>query len=72
MYPASNAHAPYYVVICVLLGRTFFFTLSQKRHHVREKVVEDKVCVLVFSAAFVETFLIPRRIQRYVVIMIAN
>ena len=45
-----------------------FFTLSNKRHDIREKVFEDKMCVLIFSATFVERFLIPRRIQRYVVI----
>jgi len=42
-------------------GLQFFFTLSHKRHDFREKVIECKMCVLVFSTAVSETFLTLRR-----------
>jgi len=46
-----------------------YFTLSQKRHHFREKVIGDKICGLIFSTIFVWTFLILRRIQRDIIRM---
>jgi hypothetical protein len=45
-----------------------FSTLFHKRHDFREKVIEHKMCVLIFSTNFSETFLILRRIQGIVVI----
>ena len=55
-YPACNAHAPYYIAICGLSGTTIFSTLSRKRHNFREKCIEHKMCVLVFSTTFVWNF----------------
>jgi hypothetical protein len=53
-YPACKAHAPYCVDICGLSGCTIFFpTLSHKRYDFWEKVIEHKMCVLIFSTTFV-------------------
>ena len=41
----------------------YFSTLSPKRHDFREKVIEHKMCVLIFSTTLSETFLIIRSIQ---------
>ena len=42
----------------------YFFTLSHKSHDIRKKVVEHKMCVLIFSTPFVKFFFL-RRINRY-------
>jgi hypothetical protein len=38
-------------VVCPAL--TYFSTLSYKRHDLRKKFIEHKVCVLIFSTVFV-------------------
>ena len=44
-YPASNAHAPYYIVICGLSGcTTFFDIISQKAQLSNEKLLNIKLC----------------------------
>jgi len=50
----------------------YFVTLSHKRHAFRNKVIEHKMCVLIFSITFSEIFFILRRIQRYVTIIVHN
>ena len=68
-YPACEAHASYYIVICGLFGCTVFFTLSHKRHAIRgRKVIEHEMCVLFSNELLPETFIMLRRIQRVVVI----
>jgi len=43
-----------YIVICGLPGSTVFTTLFHKRHDFRKrKVIENKMCVLIFSTSFV-------------------
>jgi hypothetical protein len=37
------------IVICGLLGSKYFSTFSNKRHNFRKKVIEHKVCDLIFS-----------------------
>ena len=50
------------------LAVSFFSTLSYKRCDFREEIlIEHKVCVLIFSATFSETFSILRIIQRVII-----
>ena len=50
------------------LAVPYFSTLSHKRHDFRKNVVKHKV-IFLFSVKFLsETFLVLRRIQRYIVI----
>jgi hypothetical protein len=42
----------------------YFSTLSHKRHDFRKQVIENKICVMIFSTSLSETFLIPRRTER--------
>jgi hypothetical protein len=53
-------------VACLALP--YFSTLSHNQHDFREKVIERKVCALIFSAILLETFLILRRIERDIII----
>jgi hypothetical protein len=57
-YPASKAHAPYYIVICDLFGSTLLFQTISKRHYFRKKCIKNKVSVLTFSTSLSETFLL--------------
>jgi hypothetical protein len=50
------------IVICGLSG--YFSTLSHKRHDFYKEVTENKMCVLIFSTALAEMFLIVRRNKR--------
>jgi hypothetical protein len=42
-----------HIVICGLSACTFFFKLSHKRHDFRKTIIENKMCVLIFSTTFV-------------------
>jgi hypothetical protein len=65
-YPACDAHAPYCHLLC--LASPYISTFSHKRHGFRKNVMEHKICVLNFATTLLGTFLIPRRIQRDIVI----
>ena len=68
-YPAYNEREPYYIAICGLCDPTVLYhTISQMARLSGKKVIEQKPCVLIFSATTVETFFILRRIQRDTVI----
>ena len=50
-YPACKAHAPHYIVICSLSGSTVFFHIISQTVRLK-KIIEHKMCVLVFSTTF--------------------
>jgi len=55
-YPACNAHALYFIVICGMSGCTiFFFTLSHEQYRFSKKKTHllNINCVLNFSTNFV-------------------
>ena len=54
-------------VICGLRGSIIFSTLFHKRRDFRKKFLHIKRGLLCF-ATFLNTFLIPRRVQRYATI----
>jgi hypothetical protein len=58
-YSACNVHMS---VACLPLP--YFPTLSHKEHDFLIKVIEHKMCVLIFCTTFVQTFLIVRRNKR--------
>jgi len=65
-YPACNAHAFYYIVICGLSGCTvkYFLTLSHKGQDFRKKVIEYKMYFFLFSPqGLSKIFYIVRRIR---------
>ena len=39
----------------------YISTLRKKRYHFQKKVIEHKMCILIFSTTMCETFLILRR-----------
>jgi hypothetical protein len=47
---------------------TYFSTLSPKRHDFRKKIIENKMCVLIFSTTLSEIFVIVRQIQSDILI----
>jgi hypothetical protein len=53
-------------VACLVVS--YFSTLSHKQHDFREKIIEPKRRILIFSTTFFEIFLIPIRNQRDVII----
>ena len=68
-YPACKAHAPYYILICVLSGFIILFhIISQTVWFSKKKLLNIK-CVFWFSLQLLlETFLVLRRIQRDIAI----
>jgi hypothetical protein len=50
----------------------YFSTLSSRRHDFPKKVTEHKLCILIFSTTFVETFLIVRRTERDMIIDVSS
>jgi len=59
-YPACNANAPY----CHLWPAPtlkYFFTLSHKQHDLKKKVLNKKMCVLIFYTTFVWNLIILSR-----------
>jgi hypothetical protein len=73
----------YYVCVCIVTflcrimsssvscpALQYFSTLSDEWNNFRETVIEQKTCVLIFSANLPEIFLILRRIKRDVIISV--
>jgi hypothetical protein len=72
-YPAHNAHAPHYIVVCGLFGSSIFLHLSRLQHDFRGEKLQDKKCVFWVSVHLVaEIFLILRRVQRDIIITVDN
>jgi len=69
-YPACKAHAPYCIVICDLSGCTihvFFSPHYLINGTIFRKYLQNTKCAFCFSLIILsETFLILRRIQRFV------
>jgi hypothetical protein len=51
-YPACKSHAPFFHLWPVRLY-WIFFALCHKRHYFREKIIDHKMCVLIFCTTFV-------------------
>jgi hypothetical protein len=64
IYPACHVPVPYNPRPLLL---RYIFDIISYTVQFSEKVTEKKMCVFIFSAAFIETFLILRRIQRVTV-----
>jgi hypothetical protein len=66
-YPACNAHAPYYIVICVLTGSAILFHIISQRARFSAEGWNIK-CTFWFPLQLLsETFLILRRIYTYII-----
>jgi len=60
-YPACNDHVLYYIVTCDLSGCTVFFPHCLINGTILIiNVIKQKICTLIFSANFCETFLMLR------------
>ena len=57
-YRPFNEHGPYFLWP---LWLHYIFRHFLKRHNVREKVTENKMCVLIFSTTLFETLLILKK-----------
>jgi len=55
-----------HIVVCSLSDSTIFFHFISQAAPFLNKVTEHKMCVLIFSTNFSETFLILRRIQCHI------
>jgi len=67
-HPACDAHAPY----CRLWPAPLYFfpsTLSLELHDFKEKVIEHKVCVMIFSTILVRNIsLFKKKTERNIII----
>jgi len=42
-----------YIAVSDLSGSTTFFTLSQKWHNLKKKIICHEMCIMIFSTTFV-------------------
>jgi len=63
-YSAYKAHAPYCHLWPVWLYHIFSTLSKKRRHNLRKNVIEHKMCILIFSTTWSETFLILSRTER--------
>jgi len=59
-----------HVVVCGLSGCTIFYTWANKGQGFRKKVIEHKMCVLIFSTTLSKIFFILRRSKRDMIKML--
>jgi hypothetical protein len=53
-YPACIAYATCFIILCALFGCTRLFDIISWRRHFRKNVTEHKMCILIFSTAFIQ------------------
>jgi len=53
-----------HIVVCILAGSAKIFHINSQKAKFRKRVIEHKMCVLIFSTNLSQTFLILRRINR--------
>ena len=67
-HTACKAHVWYYIVICGRSGSIIISTLPYTQHDSQKKIMEHKMCVLLFSTNFLVSFLILRTVERDIII----
>jgi len=71
-YPACNAHALYYIVICSLSSPPTLSTLPHTIHDFRKQIIEHKYMLSFSLKLLSETFLTPRRTEQDINVYVSS